>query len=106
MVVGTRIRVGAATFEAGRDGDRVVVDDWDCDGLPTPAVVRPDTGEVFVFDRWDGGGDPLTITPVTVVAGATDIAPGPGRGCTGAVVRRTAGTPAVLDAVELAGASS
>ena len=28
----------------------VVVGDWDCDRLPTPAVLRPSSGTVAVFD--------------------------------------------------------
>jgi hypothetical protein len=103
VITGTRIRIGATTFEAGRPGDRVAVDDWDCDGVPTPAVVRPGTGEVFVFDRWDPGGGPQTVAPITVVEGATEIARGAADGCAGAVVRRGAAAPMVLDPTVLDG---
>ena len=26
--------------------------DWDCDGQATPAIVRPSTGHVVLFDAW------------------------------------------------------
>ena len=68
----TTLRVGEARFEVGQPGDRVVVGDWACTGAPTPAVLRPSTGEVFVFPGWAAGG-PVTVTPTTTVAGARDL---------------------------------
>ncbi len=55
-------------YRVGQDGDEVLVDDWDCDGSPTPALLRPATGEVFVFPRWVDHR--LEVEPVLVVAGA------------------------------------
>lgn len=51
-VAGTTVVVGAHRFEVGQPGDLVVLGDWDCDGGATPAVLRPGTGEVFVFTEW------------------------------------------------------
>ena len=34
-------------FRVGEAGDRVLLGDWDCDGVASPAVYRPATGEVL-----------------------------------------------------------
>ncbi len=53
VVVGAGVvSVGDHRFAVGTPSDHLVVGDWDCDGIPTLAAVRPDTGEVFVFDHW------------------------------------------------------
>ena len=55
---GRRYGVGAA-------GDLVAVADWNCSGVPTPAVLRPATGELAVFAAWP---DPeATAVPATTV---------------------------------------
>ncbi len=36
----------------GQPGDTVIVGDWSCDGIATPAIVRPSSGEVFFFAVW------------------------------------------------------
>ncbi len=56
VVIGNLINVGDNWYVAGLTGDQVVVGDWDCDGLSTPALLRPDTGEVFVFSAWPSPG--------------------------------------------------
>ena len=38
-------------FRVGQVGDRVVLGDWDCDGMASPALYRPDTGEVLFASR-------------------------------------------------------
>ena len=68
----TMVRAGGATFEVGRPGDRVVVGDWSCTGAPQPAVLRPSTGEVFVFPGW-AGDHVVTVTATTTVAGGRDL---------------------------------
>lgn len=62
VVDGRRYRVGQA-------GDELLVDDWDCDGTSTPAVLRPGTGEVFVFPRWVERAE-LVVEPTLTVARA------------------------------------
>ncbi|MBW3547182.1 MAG: hypothetical protein KY452_03465 [Actinobacteria bacterium] len=61
-----------ARWQVGAPDDLVVIGDWDCDGLATPAVVRPSSGQVWTFPRWadhrDNDG---------VVAEPVDVAPGP-----------------------------
>ena len=49
---GAQVLVDGARYDVGAPGDAVAVADWDCDGSDTPAVVRPSTGEVFVFEGW------------------------------------------------------
>lgn len=72
LVEGTSVRVGEVVFEVGRPGDEVVVGDWDCDGQPTPAVLRPATGEVFVFVEW-ADDRAVEVSPVTVLPGLRDL---------------------------------
>ena len=44
-------------YRIGRPGDIVVVGDWDCDGAPTPSVVRPGDGSIWSFRSWASGGE-------------------------------------------------
>jgi hypothetical protein len=37
----------------------VLVGDWRCEGQPQAALLRPSTGEVFVFDGWAAAGADL-----------------------------------------------
>ena len=73
-VDGRMIEVGELRFAVGVEGDEVAVRDWDCDGESTPAVLRPRTGEVFVFARWDVAAD-VVVEPVATVAGGTAFFP-------------------------------
>lgn len=57
-------------FAVGSPDDVVLVDDWFCRGSPVPALLRPSTGEVFVFDRWPESGEELAGRAVGVVPGA------------------------------------
>jgi hypothetical protein len=67
------VTVDDRRWAVGQPDDLVALGDWDCDGRSTAALLRPDTGEVFVFDGWAGPGDELEATPVTTVDGATAI---------------------------------
>jgi hypothetical protein len=59
-------------YRVGAPGDHVLVGDWWCDGTPTPALLRPSTHEVFVFERW-AADEPLAVRPTTRVRGATTL---------------------------------
>lgn len=89
----TRVEVGGASFDVGKAGDQVVVADWHCDGEPSAALLRPTTGEVFVFASLPAEGETLTARRVATVPGAVSIdddkidAP-----CPPLVVRRTDGS--------------
>ena len=54
--------VDGRRYELGRAGDALLVGDWDCDGVATPGLYRPSTGEVFLFDGWAGQGANLPAT--------------------------------------------
>jgi hypothetical protein len=67
----------------GEAGDRVVLGDWDCDGVDTPALHRRAAGEVQYFDVWPSvearSYQPDAVE--TVSAGAEiEVADGPGDG--------------------------
>lgn len=96
-----RITVGDTTWVVGRPGDTLAVGDWDCDGTATAAVLRPSTGEVFVFDRWIAPGDELTVAATATVEDGTAIETddADGDGCAELSVTRGAGGPAVPVAV-------
>jgi len=71
-VEGTSVAMGGRHFEIGQPGDLVVVGDWDGDGEPTAAVLRPATGEVFVFRSWTSG-DEVVVRAVATVEGAVEL---------------------------------
>ncbi len=70
---GTIVDAGVARWSLGEEGDHVALGDWDCDGQATPALLRPATGDVFVFDGWAAAGEPLTVAPTARVEGAAGI---------------------------------
>ena len=96
-VSGSHVTVDGRTYEVGRTDDLVAVADWDCDGDATPALVRPRTGEVFVFAGWADPTDPLTVPASTVVDGATGIRAAGGGPCPRLVVTRQDGKPVVVE---------
>ncbi|MCU1356192.1 MAG: serine/threonine protein kinase [Acidimicrobiales bacterium] len=91
-IAGSTIQVGSRRFAAGEPHDLIAVGDWDCNGTATPAVIRPATGEVFVFARWATSSRPVTMAPTAVVVGVrapTDRTP---HRCGPLRVRRDDGT--------------
>ena len=74
---GRTATVGSVTVELGQDGDLVALGDWHCDGVATPALLRPSTGEVFVFPTWSFD-EVVEVRAVGTFADATAIAAGPG----------------------------
>jgi hypothetical protein len=68
-------------YQVGEEGDHLLLGDWQCEGVLTPAVFRPSSHEVFVFDRWTVDS-PLSIRPVAVVAASVALVSGrEGDGC-------------------------
>jgi hypothetical protein len=63
----------AGRFSLGRPDDVVLEGDWLCRGSKLPALLRPATGEVFVFDHVPGSGEDVSGRPVGVIAGATAL---------------------------------
>lgn len=72
VVEGRLATIGDRHVEIGVDGDVVALGDWDCDGIDTPALLRPATGEVFVFPSW-ALDEPVTVDHVIVVPGALGL---------------------------------
>lgn len=94
-VTGRLVRTDSGRWEVGRDGDVVTVGDWDCDRLPTPAVLRPSDGRVAVFDRWAPAEAEEQARPVGTIAGAVGLRPSDT--CGEIVVRSGAGGDRLLD---------
>lgn len=89
---GGEVRVGGVRYRLGQPGDEVLIDDWDCDGSATPALLRPSTGEVFVFPRWITEGE-QRVAAVLTVAGASDlVSAAPDGGCPTLSVRTRHGS--------------
>jgi hypothetical protein len=92
------LTVGSTRYSIGRPGDEVVAADWGCRGSVRALVLRPDSGELFVFTGWATAGHDLTaesagrVTPGSHLATATD-----GRGCPVADAVAPAGRTARVD---------
>jgi hypothetical protein len=87
------ITIGTQRFSVGLPDDRVAVGDWNCDGVMTPALLRPATGAVFVFDGWATEGADVSVSPTRIIAGAVDVvARDNGNGCSTLIVVRDDGT--------------
>jgi tRNA A-37 threonylcarbamoyl transferase component Bud32 len=86
---GRSATVGSVRVSLGEEGDLVVLGDWDCDGTATPALLRPSSGEVFVFPRWSLD-EPLEVAASTVVPDASAISAGEGA-CPDLLVRTPEG---------------
>lgn len=87
-VDGTVVSIGDRRWSVGAAGDMVLVGDWDCDGAPTPAVLRPGDGGFFVFDRWAGEGEAATARKIGHFPGAVSAT---AAGCGSALVTLTGG---------------
>ncbi len=70
---GRTATIGNVTVTLGTEGDLVALGDWDCDGVATPALLRPTTGEVFVFADWSFD-ETVEVTASEVVEDAAAIA--------------------------------
>ena len=70
QVDGTTIRVSGRSYTIGQPGDHVAIGDWDCNGTTTPGLIRPATGEIFLFERWAGSAAEISIAPTATVRGA------------------------------------
>ncbi len=62
-------------YEVGAPGDQASVAAWRCDGQPRVVLLRPATGELFLFDNAPQPGADTVATPFTTVDGATGLAP-------------------------------
>jgi hypothetical protein len=70
---GPRLTVDGTSYTLGRHGDVIALGTWDAAGVPTPALLRPASGAVFVFHTWPGPGHDVTAHPRTAVPGAVAL---------------------------------
>jgi hypothetical protein len=52
MVLSIRVEGDRQRIAIGEPGDQLVLGDWDCDGVDTPALYRTRAGDVHYFDAW------------------------------------------------------
>jgi hypothetical protein len=77
-VEGDTVDAGVARWSLGEPGDLVTVGDWDCDGEASAALLRPSSGDVFVFSAWADQGEPVTVSSTRRVDGGVGIRAEPG----------------------------
>jgi hypothetical protein len=82
----------------GQPGDLIAVGDWACDGHAAPALLRPATGDVFVFPGWAPADAPVTVAAVRTVPGGEALRPRTDPdGCDALVVERADGDATVVE---------
>ena len=82
------LSVGGTRYAVGARGDVAATGRWSC-GAALLALLRPATGEVWLYGAWPSGAASITPTLSAVVAGARRLAVVPGDHCdTLDVVRR------------------
>jgi hypothetical protein len=93
VVEGGTISAGTARWTLGEPGDLAAVGDWDCDGAASPALLRPATGDVFVFAGWATHDRPVTVHAAGTVDGSVGIrAQGRTDGCDDLLVDLASGS--------------
>jgi hypothetical protein len=93
VVEGGTISAGTARWTLGEPGDLAAVGDWDCDGADSPALLRPATGDVFVFPAWAIHDRPVTVHAAGTVDGGIGIrAQGRTDGCDDLLVDLASGS--------------
>ncbi len=85
-------------WAVGTVGDVVTVGDWDCDGNPTLALLRPSTGALYTFIEWATASADVVADRLEVVDGATGLeaADVDGDGCDDLVVERAGSEPVIV----------
>ncbi|HET6772900.1 MAG TPA: hypothetical protein VFH36_06305 [Acidimicrobiales bacterium] len=98
VVEGGTVDAGVARWSLGAPGDLVAVGDWDCDGEASAALLRPSTGDVFVFSAWADAGEPVTVSSTQRVDGGVGIRAEAGdRRCDRLVVDLARGGSAIVE---------
>jgi hypothetical protein len=98
VVEGGTVSAGPISWTLGQPGDLIAVGDWACDGGSAPALLRPSTGDVFVFPGWAAEGEPVTVEARDRLPGAVAIRGEPGDdGCDDLVVDLGSGATARVE---------
>ncbi|WP_436792679.1 hypothetical protein [Actinospongicola halichondriae] len=95
QLTGRVATVGDVDVELGRVGDLVVIADSDCDGIATPVVLRPESGEVFAFPGWSLD-EAIEVAATAVVEDAVSIGTGDDSACPDVVVTTATGDEIVV----------
>lgn len=72
-MAGAEFLAGGVRWSVGEVGDVVVVGRWECQAGAAPALLRPASGQVWVFDGWAGVGSTVAARLVAVVPGARTL---------------------------------
>ena len=92
-----RFTAGGAEYEVGVLGDQIVVADWTCTGEPSAVLLRPSTGEVFLFASLPAAAETLTGRRLATVPDATElITTATDRACPEVAVKNRGGTTHVI----------
>jgi hypothetical protein len=98
VVEGGSVSAGPLRWTLGQPGDVIAVGDWECDGRAAPALLRPATGDVFVFPGWAAEGEPVTVEARERLPGAVAIRGEPAEdGCDELVVDLGSGATATVE---------
>ena len=89
------VSAGDRRWAVGQPGDVAVTGDWACRGQATLALLRPATGQVFVFGGWPPPGQELAAPLAAEVAGGFALRPADldADGCPDLTVERGEGPP-------------
>lgn len=79
------VEVDGRRFAVGEPGDVVAVGDWACTGRRSAAVLRPATGDVFVFTTWAPPGGTAEVGADARIPGAVALRAGTDPTCAGLV---------------------
>jgi hypothetical protein len=91
------VEIEGVRYEVGAPGDIVEVAPWRCDGRPRPLLLRPGTGDLFLFDDTARVGVESIARTFTTVVGATSLRPADtGDACPAASVIRADGSTTVV----------
>ena len=92
------VESGDRRWSVGAPGDLAVTGDWTCAGVATLAVLRPSTGQVFVFSGWATPGRDLSAPQAVKVEGALALraADLDADACPDLVVERAGRSPAIV----------
>ena len=90
------LHVGDRSYAVGEPDDVLAAGRWLCTPLRTVALLRPSSGDVFVFGSWPEAGVPVTARLVGHIGGATALRPIARGACDALSVVRPGGPDVVL----------
>ncbi len=71
--------VDGVGYTLGRARDVIVLGRWACGPASEPALLRPSTGQLWIFERWATAGRDVVGRPLAPVPGATSLRVEPAR---------------------------